>query len=123
MIETSWLQAGGILCLRFQGMQAGGEFAALGETLLRERTDRFLRLLFDWSGLTGVDSRLTFNLACRSWHRVALLTERAAIIHTHKYDHHAALLAAVFRVNGAEVRSWPLRDHAHAEAWLASPLG
>ena len=118
MIEITRLEASHVLCVCLKGVQSAAEFEALGSSLPDTDAQRKLRILFDWTSLQGFDDRRSFDLSCRRWRQTAGSIARAAIVHQHRWDHYAALLAAVLRVQGVQVRSWPVRDHAQALVWL-----
>jgi hypothetical protein len=118
MIEVTSPQADHVLSIYFKGMQSAAAFGALSDGLPQRRSQRRWCLLFDWSELDGWDDRRVFNLSCRSWHGIADQIARASIVHRHRWNHQAALLAAVLRVHGVQVRSWPTSHRAQALTWL-----
>jgi hypothetical protein len=115
MIEMTTLQSNHLLCVRLQGVQSSAEFGALGRTVSQTCSRRRWRILLDWTELEGWDDRRGFNVSCQNWHPAVA---RASIVHRHRWNHQAALLAAVFRVHGAQVLSWSLRDRGQAADWL-----
>ena len=119
MIEVIALQPDHTLCVRLQGVQSVAEFGALSTTLTETVSRRRWCLLFDWTALQGWDDRRSFPLSCQAWHATAKLIARLSIVHRHRWNHQAALLAAVLRVHGVQVRSWPERERAQAASWLS----
>jgi hypothetical protein len=119
MIETTTFETDHTRCFRLKGVQSVAELDALSSTLLTAPSQRCWRVLFDWTQLEGWDDRRSFNLACQSWGRGAGLILRVSIIHRSRWNNEAALLAAVLRTRGVEVRSWPVNEHALAIAWLS----
>ena len=120
MIEMTTLQSSHMLCICLQGMQSAAEFGALGRTLSQTCSRRRWCMLLDWTGLEGWDDRRRFSLSCQNWHPAAELIARASIVHQPRWNHQAALLAAVLRIHGAQVRSWSARDRGQALDWLSN---
>jgi hypothetical protein len=119
MIEVTALPASHTLCFCLKGVQSATEFGTLSNTLPPTDSQRRWRVLFDWIALEGWDDRRKFNLSCQGWHSTADLIARVSIVHRHRWNHQAALLAAVFRVHGVQVRSWPTSDRTQALGWLS----
>jgi len=119
MIETAAL-ANRTLSFCLKGVQSAAEFGDLSNNLPSTNSQRRWCVLFDWSALEGWDDRREFNLSCRSWHATAERIMRASIVHRPRWNHEAALLAAVLRVHGAQVRSWQTGERAQALDWLSS---
>jgi hypothetical protein len=118
MIEVTELRASRMLCIRFQGVQSAAQFGALSVVISQTATCRRWRVLFDWTGLEGWDDRHKFSLSCRDWQPTAARISRVSIVHGCRWNRQAALLAAVFRVHGIQVRSCCLRNREQALAWL-----
>ena len=118
MIEMIELPGNRALCVRQQGVQSAATFGALSSILTPSPSQRPWRILFDWTELEGWDNRREFHLSCLKWSPTADTIARASILHRPRWNHQAALLAAVFRVHRVQVRSWPLYRREDAVRWL-----
>jgi len=119
MIEMTELPGNHTLCVRLQGVQSAVTFGALSNALMQSPSQRRWRVLFDWTELQGWNDRREYNLSCQKWSLIADAITRASILHRPRWNHQAALLAAVFRVHGVQVRSWPLHRRDEALQWLS----
>jgi hypothetical protein len=77
-----------------------------------------IRVLFDWTGIEGWKPGTGDPLRWPNWRAMARPIERAAIIHEHRWNRQAALLAAMLRINKAQARSWLPRNLPAALVWL-----
>ena len=119
MIEMTALQESQTLCFCLRGVQSAAEFGALSSVLPSTSSQRRWRILFDWTELLGWDDRRALNLSCQFWHSAADRIVRVSIVHQHRWNHQAALLAAVLRVRDVQVRSWSPRYRVQALTWLS----
>ena len=108
-----------IVNIRVNGRQFAHEFGAAGQMFAKRfACQQRLRILFDWTTLVEWDDDDAASAACRQWRDAAPLIERAAIIHDHHWNRHAAVVAAILRTNSVDVRSWLVADYRKALAWL-----
>jgi hypothetical protein len=90
------------------------------ETALLDRHagHEHIRMLFDWTGIEGWEPATREPALWPNWRAMARPIERAAIIHEHRWNRQAALLAAMLRINKAQARSWLPRNLPDALVWL-----
>jgi SpoIIAA-like len=114
----------GFCVLRRQGAQPIFDIAAFADQLARSQSDEVpLRILLDWSLIESWPFEVPSPAAIRSWGIIGPSIKRAAIVHARKWNRHAALLSALLRLGGVEVRSFPQRDHSNAADWLKQDGG
>jgi hypothetical protein len=77
-----------------------------------------MRVFFDWSKVESWPFEAPSPIAIAAWRRAAPSIMRAAFLHVHKWDRHAALLSALLRSANAEVRSFRPIDRDLAISWL-----
>ena len=77
-----------------------------------------IRVLFDWTGIEAWEPETRDPTRWPNWRVMARPIERAAIIHEHRWNRQAALLAAMLRINKAQARSWLPRNLPAALVWL-----
>jgi hypothetical protein len=110
--------------LRRHGAQPIFDVAAFADQLARSQSDDVpRRVLLDWSLIESWPFEVPSPAAVRSWSVTGPSIKRVAIVHARKWNRHAALLSALLRLGGAEVRSFPQRDHSYAAEWLKQDLG
>jgi SpoIIAA-like len=91
----------------------------IARELARFRTDDApLDILFDWSKVDAWPFEGPSLATVRAWKETVPPISRAAIVHDPKWTRHAALLAALFRVHRAVVRSFLPSDFDDAIIWL-----
>jgi hypothetical protein len=104
---------------RPQGDRKDFDMAEIARELARLQTGADAqRVLFDWSQLRSWRFIAPTTAAIREWNATTPEITRAAFIHDRKWDRHVALLSALLRVKGAEVRSFRCVDAERAAAWL-----
>lgn len=77
------------------------------------------RVLLDWSEVTSWKFGKPSERQLRRWQNEARV-DRLAIVHNTVGNRQAALLAAVFRRNRCQVRSYRIADRDKAIDWLTS---
>ena len=105
--------------MKLTGLHNAEAFAeeARSFSLIFESREALL-VLFDWSELAGWDEGLSTTESCRLWASAARQMRRSAIVHDRQWNRQAAILGAVLRLNGVEVRSWRAAEREAAVAWL-----
>jgi hypothetical protein len=81
---------------------------------LREGEMR-IRILLDW---TEIERWKAGTAHPSLWRDLPESIDRAAIVHQHRWDRQAAVLAAMMRMNQTSVRSWAPSSATAAMAWL-----
>ena len=121
MIELGTLHGRPVVSVRLVGMQSATELGELSGAIARcVPGGEPLRILFDWTALEGWDVvEMGVSGCCRQWMSVACRIERVSIVHAHRWNRQASLLAAALRRQAAVVRSWPPRRLSDAIDWLA----
>jgi hypothetical protein len=105
--------------LRRHGAQPPFDIAAIAMELAQcQGDDAALCALFDWSQVSSWPFQAPPSAAVQTWSSTAPSVSRAAIIHDQKWDKHAAVLSALMRVRGGQVRSFHSLEHEKAVAWL-----
>jgi len=108
-----------LLLMRQSGPQPKLDIIVIARELARFRTAYApLDILFDWSKVDAWPFEGPSLAAVRSWKETVPSISRAAIVHDPKWTRHAALLAALFRVRQAVVRSFLPSDFDDAIIWL-----
>src|SRR5947199_8162693 len=118
-MATSGAEDREYLILRRQAAQPRFDVATLAEeiaTLLSDEAPR--RIFLDWSSVKSWPFAAPSRQAIACWSMIVPPIRRVAIVHAPKWNQHAALLSALLRLSGAEVRSFHPRQHAGAAAWL-----
>lgn len=107
------------LVVRPVGAQTKFDIAAIGDELERQASGaKGMRVLFDWSHLKSWPFAAPSAADSHEWNKAALPIARAALVHDRKWDRHAAVLSALLRIGGAQVRSFRLSDRDNAIDWL-----
>jgi hypothetical protein len=112
----------------FLTLQSGGEQSVLNLSELAAELARVrgketsFRVLFDWSNVTSWRAQTPRADVAQIWSQTAPHVARAALVHDHRWTRQAALLAAVIRVTGGQVRSFHPRDYEKAINWLTDKL-
>jgi hypothetical protein len=120
MLESSPREDRAFTILRRQGDQSKFDVAAIANELARSNgSDQPLSLLFEWSQVNSWPFEAPSARAIRDWKQTAPLISRAAVVHDHRLTRHSAILAALMRVDGAEVRSFHPPAYDRAVAWLS----
>ena len=119
MIEIVCLNDETIVTVRFGGRLSVADLSVL-ETTLSDRTagHEHIRLLFDWTGIEEWEPGAGDPALWPNWRDMARPIDRAAIIHEHRWNRQAALLAAMLRINKTQARSWLPRNLSAALVWL-----
>jgi hypothetical protein len=118
-METSPTENRGFFVLRRQGAQSKFDIAAFASDLANLQTgDAPLRILFDWLKVDSWPFEAPSAAAVQVWNKTAPAIKRAAFVHDHKWNRHAAMLAALMRVSNAEARSFRPPNADRAIAWL-----
>jgi SpoIIAA-like len=108
-----------LLLMRRGGPQPKLDIMVIARELARLRTgDASLDILFDWSKVDAWPFEGPSVATVRAWKETVPSISRAAIVHDPKWTRHAALLAALFRVHHAVVRSFLPSDLDDAIIWL-----
>jgi hypothetical protein len=108
-----------LLLMRRGGPQPKLDIMVIAHELARFRTDDApLEILFDWSKVDAWPFEGPSLATVRTWKETVPPISRAAIVHDPKWTRHAALLAALFRVHHAVVRSFLPSDFDDAIIWL-----
>jgi hypothetical protein len=120
MIESLQRENRAFTILRRQGDQSKFDIAAFASELPRSQEgDEPLSLLFEWSQVSSWPFEAPSAVAIRDWKKSAPRISRAAVVHDHRLNRHAAILAALMRVDGSEVKSFHPPAYDSAVAWLA----
>jgi hypothetical protein len=120
MIESSQRENRAFTILRRQGDQSKFDIAAIASELAHSQGgDEPMYLLFEWSQVMSWPYEAPSAGAIREWKKRSPQISRAAVVHDHRLTRHAAILAALMRVDGAEVRSFHPPAYDRAVAWLA----
>jgi hypothetical protein len=120
MIESLQRENRAFTILRRQGDQSKFDIAAFASELPRSQEgDEPLSLLFEWSQVSSWPFEAPSARAIRDWKKTAPRISRAAVVHDHRLTRHSAILAALLRVDGAEVRSFHPPAYDRAVAWLS----
>jgi len=72
----------------------------------------------DWSAVERWVFRAPSAEEIADWNGAAPAIKRLALIHSSKWNQHAALLSALLRIGGSEVRSFHPAEREKAHAWL-----
>jgi hypothetical protein len=90
------------------------------ETALSDQhtPNEHIRVLFDWTGIQGWEPGTGDPARWPNWRAMARPIDRAAIVHEHRWNRQAALLAAMLRISKAQARSWLPRNLPAALVWL-----
>ena len=119
VIELASLNGEPIVTVRFRGRLSVSDLTVFETALLdRHAGHAQIRVLFDWTGVEGWEPRTREPALWPNWRAMAHPIGRAAIIHEHRWNRQAALLAAMLRINKAEARSWLPRNLPDALVWL-----
>jgi SpoIIAA-like len=119
VIEIACPNDQSIVTVRFYGRLSVSDLSVL-ETALSDRHSGHerIRMLFDWTGIVAWQPGTRELARWPNWRALAHPIERAAIIHEHRWNRQAALLAAMLRINKAVARSWLPRNLPAALVWL-----
>jgi hypothetical protein len=119
VIEIASLNGASIVTVRFRGRLLVSDLSVF-ETALSDRNAglEHIRVLFDWTALEEWEPGTRDPARWPNWRAMARPIERAAIIHEHRWNRQAALLAAMLRINKAQARSWLPRNLPDALLWL-----
>ena len=119
VIEIAPLNSGSIVTVRFRGRLSVSDLSVFDTALLdRHSGHEHIRVLFDWIAVEGWESGTGDPARWPDWRAMARPIDRAAIIHEHRWNRQAALLAATLRINKAQARSWLPRNLPAALVWL-----
>jgi hypothetical protein len=119
VIEITRQNDESIVTVRFRGTLSVSDLSFFETELLDRHAGReHIRLLFDWTGIEGWEPRTREPALWPNWRAMAHPIDRAAIIHEHRWNRQAALLAAMLRINKAQARSWLPRNLPAALVWL-----
>ena len=119
MIEIASPNGESILTVLFRGRLSVSDLSVFDTALLdRYAGHEHIRVLFDWTGIEGWEPGTGDPARWPNWRAMARPIDRAAIIHEHRWNRQAALLAAMLRINKAQARSWLPRNLAAALIWL-----
>jgi hypothetical protein len=109
--------------LRRHGEQLQFDIVEIANELtLHHGDDGSLSVLFEWSQVSSWTFEAPGAGALLEWKKTAPPISRAALVHSQKLTRHAAILAALMRVSGAEVRSFRTPECDRAVEWLAQGL-
>jgi hypothetical protein len=119
VIEIASVNGEYIVIVRFRGRLSVSDLSVF-ETAppIDMRGIKHIRVLFDWTGIEGWEPRTREPALWPNWRAMARPIDRAAIIHEHRWNRQAALLAATLRINKAQARSWLPRNLPTALVWL-----
>jgi hypothetical protein len=119
MIELASPNGETIVIVRFRGRLSVSDLTVF-ETALSNRHagQEHIRVLFDWTAIEGWEPGTREPARWPNWRAMAPPIDRAAIIHEHRWNRQAALLAAMLRINKAQARSWLPRNLPAALVWL-----
>jgi hypothetical protein len=119
VIEITCQNDESIVTVRFRGRLSVSDLTVFDTALLDRRAGQeHIRVLFDWTGIEGWEPRTREPALWPNWRAMARPIDRAAIIHEHRWNRQAALLAAMLRINKAQARSWLPRNLPAALVWL-----
>jgi hypothetical protein len=119
MIEIASLNDEPIVTVRFRGRLSVSDLSVFDTALLdRHSGHEHIRVLFDWTAIEGWEPGTREPALWPNWRAMARPIDRAAIIHEHRWNRQAALLAAMLRINKAQARSWLPRNLPAALVWL-----
>jgi hypothetical protein len=119
VIELAPLNGEPIVTVRFRGRLSVSDLTVFETALLdRHAGHAQIRVLFDWTGVEGWEPGTGEPARWPNWRAMARPIDRAAIIHEHRWNRQAALLAAMLRINKAQARSWLPRNLPAALVWL-----
>jgi hypothetical protein len=119
VIEIACPNDESIVTVRFLGRLSASDLNVLDTaTLDRNAGHQHIRVLFDWTGIEEWEPGTREPSWWPNWRDMARPIERAAIIHEHRWNRQAALLAAMLRINKAQARSWLPRNLPAALVWL-----
>jgi hypothetical protein len=105
--------------LRPQGAQPPFDIGALAEEIAaRLSGDAPWRILLDWSLVKSWPFEAPSPATVARWNEVVPRIRRVAIVHAPKWNQHAAVLSALLRLSGAEVRSFRPPEHSNGASWL-----
>ena len=119
VIEIASLNGESIVTFLFRGRLSVSDLSVF-DTALSDRHAGLepIRVLFDWTGIEGWEPGTRDPARWPNWRAMARPIDRAAIIHEHRWNRQAALLAAMLRINKAQARSWLPRNLPAALVWL-----
>jgi hypothetical protein len=119
VIEITCPNDEAIVTVRFRGRLLVSDLSVF-ETALSDRhaAHERIRVLFDWTGIEAWEPGAREPARWPNWRDMARPIERAAIVHEHRWNRQAALLAAMPRINKAQARSWLPRNLPAALIWL-----
>ena len=119
VIELAPLNGEPIVSIRFRGRLSVSDLTVFETALLERHAGHAqIRVLFDWTGVEGWEPGTGEPARWPNWRAMARPIDRAAIIHEHRWNRQAALLAAMLRINKAQARSWLPRNLPAALVWL-----
>ena len=119
VMELASLNDESIVTVRFRGRLSVSDLSVFETALLdRHAGQEHIRVLFDWTGIEGWEPGTGEPARWPNWRAMAGPIDRAAIIHEHRWNRQAALLAAMLRINKAQARSWLPRNLPAALVWL-----
>ena len=119
VIELASLNGESIVTVRFLGRLSVSDLTVFETALLdRHVGHEHIRVLFDWTAIEGWEPGTREPALWPNWRAMARPIDRAAIIHEHRWNRQAALLAATLRINKAQARSWLPRNLPAALVWL-----
>lgn len=109
----------GYLTLRLQGAQPPFDLGALAEEVsARLSGNAPSRILLDWSLVKSWPFEAPSPATVARWNEIVPRIRRVAIVHVPKWNQHAAVLSALLRLSGAEVRSFRPRELSSGASWL-----
>jgi hypothetical protein len=105
--------------LRRSGVQSEFDVRSIASELAGfQRGSAGRYVVYDWSSIERWAYRAPSATEIAGWRCAAPAIKRLAIIHPPKWNQHAALLSALLRLGGAEVRSFHPAEREKALAWL-----
>jgi hypothetical protein len=105
--------------LRRQGAQPRFDLLAIVSELPHPQGgDAALRMLFEWSHVTSWPFEAPNEAAVAAWGRTSPAISRAAIVHGQRLYRQAAIISALMRLGGAQVKSFHPSDYGRAMEWL-----
>lgn len=119
MIELASPNGESIVTVRFLGRLSVSDLTIFEAALLdRHAGHEHIRVLFDWTAIKGWEPGTREPTRWPNWRAMAHPIDRVAIVHEHRWNRQAALLAAMLRLNKLHARSWLPRNLPAALVWL-----
>jgi hypothetical protein len=102
VIEIASLNDESIVSVLFHGRLSVSDLSVFDTALLDQYAGHErIRVLFDWTGIEGWEPGTGDPVRWPNWRAMARPIDRAAIIHEHRWNRQAALLAAMLRISKA----------------------